>query len=91
MTKTWIMNCPRERAEAIMAVSPYVVVPGPPQEDGVLSAEEMAAKGLVGLYRTDQKKEDQEVARGRQDYFASINQGEMLDTGRARMILKSIL
>ncbi len=74
-----------------MAVSPYVVVSGLPQEDGLLTAEEMAGQGQVGLYRTDQKKGDQEVARGRQDYFASINQGEMLDTGRVRMILKSIL
>jgi hypothetical protein len=87
----WILNCPSERAEAIMAVSPHVLVTGPPVGEGGLSSDDLFDQGLVGLYRTDDQKEAGDLARGRRDYLESIDRDELLSTGRARLILKSMI
>jgi hypothetical protein len=86
----WLLNCASERAEAIMAVSPYVLVTGPPSREGELTPDELSSQGLVGLYRTKGRKEAAALAAGRQEYLASVDRQELLNTGRARMILKSV-
>ncbi len=73
-----------------MAVSPYVLVAGPPGREGGLSSEELLEQGLVGLYRTTGRKEAATLAAGRRDYLDSVDRDELLNTGRARLILKSL-
>jgi hypothetical protein len=74
-----------------MAVSPYVLVAGPPGQEGGMSPEDLLDQGLVGLYRTTGRKEAAVLAQGRRDYLASVDRNELLRTGRATSILKSVV
>lgn len=86
----WVLNCRPERAGAIAAASPFELVEGPPLFDDTSSEETLGRLGLVGLYRTGQKKDEDTITKDRDKYFQSVPRADIIDANRAKSFIRSI-
>lgn len=64
----WIANCLPDRVERISAASIYLLQVGPPRPNQLQNMEDLLEQGMVGLYRTG-KKAEEEVREGQALYL----------------------
>lgn len=64
----WVANCKPDRVERIAAASVYDLVVGPPKPNQINSLEDLAEKGIVGLYRIA-KKADERIEADQKRYL----------------------
>ena len=64
----WIANCMPDRVARISAASVFLLQVGPPKPNQMQKQEDLEGIGMVGLYRTG-KKTQQEAQAGQESYL----------------------